>query len=211
MMLLQSIYLYLLPLKSDFAVNSPPPKPWEQAGSSSGPTPFKPSSPGSTSDVVETSGTARPGEIVSTADRNTTINRNTLGRPVPTRPWEQQPYGSTYGGTYFRSLQYAYYKLMIYILHLVRWESSVLFKLTPLDSIIPVCGLCVTNCTCKTSLKFWHFVHISPDYLVAIFCTSVSGVNSRDIYFVDGESFNNQNGLVFFRFLATSVFELFRL
>ncbi|GFY99463.1 peroxin 13 [Actinidia rufa] len=98
MMLLQSIYLYLLPLKSDFAVNSPPPKPWEQAGSSSGPTPFKPSSPGSTSDVVETSGTARPGEIVSTADRNTTINRNTLGRPVPTRPWEQQTYGSTYGG-----------------------------------------------------------------------------------------------------------------
>ncbi|KAF5930694.1 hypothetical protein HYC85_031567 [Camellia sinensis] len=78
--------------------NSPPPKPWEQAGSSSGPTPFKPPSPGSTSDVVEASGTARPGEIVSTTDRNTTISNNALGRPVPTRPWEQQTYGSTIGG-----------------------------------------------------------------------------------------------------------------
>ncbi|KAG5567146.1 hypothetical protein RHGRI_002644 [Rhododendron griersonianum] len=78
--------------------NSPPPKPWEQAGSSSGPTPFKPPSPGSTSDVVEASGTAKPGEIVSTTDRNTPANRNALGRPVPARPWEQQTYGSTYGG-----------------------------------------------------------------------------------------------------------------
>ncbi|XAR58803.1 hypothetical protein NMG60_11014351 [Bertholletia excelsa] len=80
------------------AANSPPPKPWEQAGSSSGPTPFKPPSPGSTSGVVEASGTAKPGEIVSSADRNTSVNRNTLGRPVPNRPWEQQTYGSTYGG-----------------------------------------------------------------------------------------------------------------
>ncbi|CAL5386163.1 unnamed protein product [Camellia sinensis] len=78
------------------SANSPPPKPWEQAGSSSGPTPFKPSSLGSTSDVVESSGTARPGEIVSTT--NTAVNRNALGRSVPTRPWEQQTYGNTYGG-----------------------------------------------------------------------------------------------------------------
>ncbi|KAM5575054.1 hypothetical protein ABKV19_014143 [Rosa sericea] len=79
--------------------NGPPPKPWERAGSSSGPAPFKPSSAGSTSDVVEASGTARPGEIVSNADKSAPNNRNTLGRPVPSRPWEQN-YGSsnTYGG-----------------------------------------------------------------------------------------------------------------
>lgn len=78
--------------------SSPPPKPWERAGSSSGPAPFKPPSQGSTSDVVEASGTAKPGEIVSTT--NTAVNRsNALGRPVPNRPWEQQTtYGSTYGG-----------------------------------------------------------------------------------------------------------------
>ncbi|XP_052177340.1 peroxisomal membrane protein 13-like [Diospyros lotus] len=78
--------------------NGPPPKPWEQAGTSSGPTPFKPPSPGSTSNVVEASGTANPGEIVSTTDRNTTVSRSALGRPLPTRPWEQQMYNSTYGG-----------------------------------------------------------------------------------------------------------------
>ncbi|KAJ9169878.1 hypothetical protein P3X46_018026 [Hevea brasiliensis] len=79
--------------------SSPPAKPWEQAGtSSSDPTPFKPSTPGSTSDVVEASGTAKPGEIVSAADRNTIVNRNSLGRPVPTRPWEQQTNRSLYGG-----------------------------------------------------------------------------------------------------------------
>ncbi|KAF8402377.1 hypothetical protein HHK36_013332 [Tetracentron sinense] len=77
--------------------NSPPPKPWERAGTSSGPAPFKPPSPGNTSDVVEASGTAKPGEIVSTADRNAALNRNTLARPVPTRPWEQN-YGSSTGG-----------------------------------------------------------------------------------------------------------------
>ncbi|KAF8393767.1 hypothetical protein HHK36_019965 [Tetracentron sinense] len=77
--------------------SNPPPKPWERAGTSSGPAPFKPPSPGSTSDVVEASGTARPGEIVSTADRNTVVNRNVLARPVPTRPWEQNN-GSSYGG-----------------------------------------------------------------------------------------------------------------
>ncbi|KAJ9176714.1 hypothetical protein P3X46_011996 [Hevea brasiliensis] len=76
-----------------------PAKPWERAGtSSSGPTPFKPSSPGSTSDVVEASGTAKPGEMVPAVNKNTTVNGNSLGRPVPTRPWEQQTYGSTYGG-----------------------------------------------------------------------------------------------------------------
>lgn len=80
------------------SASNPPPKPWEQAGSSSGAAPFKPPSAGSTSDIVESSGTANPGEIVSAADRNTTVNRNTLGRPMPTRPWEQQTYGSSYGG-----------------------------------------------------------------------------------------------------------------
>ncbi|MGV7411880.1 hypothetical protein PJJ87_29175, partial [Mycobacterium kansasii] len=66
--------------------------------------PFKPPSPGSTSDVVEASGTARPGEIVSTADVNTTINRNAVGRPLPTRPWEQQTYNSnSYGGVGYGS------------------------------------------------------------------------------------------------------------
>ncbi|CAM8947756.1 unnamed protein product [Rhodiola kirilowii] len=84
----------------------PPPKPWEKAGGTSGPAPFKPPSPGSTSDVVEASGTARPGEIVPT---NTTsaVNVNTVGRPMPPRPWEQG-YGTTgygassYGGMYNR-------------------------------------------------------------------------------------------------------------
>ncbi|WJZ91433.1 hypothetical protein VitviT2T_010504 [Vitis vinifera] len=79
--------------------NNPPPKPWERAGTSSGPVPFKPSSAGNTSDVVEASGTANPGEIGSTTNRNTVVNRNALGRPLPTRPWEQQTtYGNSYGG-----------------------------------------------------------------------------------------------------------------
>ena len=80
------------------AANSPPPKPWERAGASSGPAPFKPPSAGSTSDVVEASGTAKPGEIVSTSNNNVTINRNALSRPVPTRPWEQNYGNSNYGG-----------------------------------------------------------------------------------------------------------------
>ena len=84
---------------SFISASNPPPKPWERAGTSSGPVPFKPPSPGSTSDVVEASGTAKPGEIVSTSDRTTTVNQNALSRPVPTRPWEQN-YGTTntYGG-----------------------------------------------------------------------------------------------------------------
>ncbi|CAJ1955503.1 unnamed protein product [Sphenostylis stenocarpa] len=84
--------------KTQHSANSPPPKPWEQAGSSSGPAPFKPPSAGNTSDVVEASGTAKPGEIVSGSDRTAAANRNTLGRPVPTRPWEQNYGNSTYGG-----------------------------------------------------------------------------------------------------------------
>lgn len=84
--------------------SSPPPKPWERAGSSTGPAPFKPPSAGSTSDVVEASGTARPGEIVTPNDTNAAINRNALARPVPTRPWEQQQtYGTSYGGAGYGS------------------------------------------------------------------------------------------------------------
>lgn len=75
--------------------NAPPPKPWERAGTSSGPAPFKPSSSGNTSEVVEASGTAKPGELVSTV--NTAANGNTLARPVPARPW-QQNHGNSYGG-----------------------------------------------------------------------------------------------------------------
>ncbi|KAE8695318.1 Peroxisomal membrane protein 13 [Hibiscus syriacus] len=82
-----------------------PPKPWEQAGGTAGSGPFKPPSPGSTSDVVEASGTARPGEIVSTADATAAVNRNVVGRPLPSRSWEQQNYGSTYGG-YGSALNY---------------------------------------------------------------------------------------------------------
>jgi peroxin-13 len=88
----------------------PPPKPWERAGSSSssGPAPYRPPSAGNTSDVVEASGTAKPGEVVSTADRNmtTALNRNTLARPVPTRPWEQQSYGNSIYGGYNSGLNY---------------------------------------------------------------------------------------------------------
>ncbi|XP_058097701.1 peroxisomal membrane protein 13 [Magnolia sinica] len=77
--------------------NIAPPKPYERAGTSSGPAPFKPPSPGNTSDVVEASGTAKPGEIVSTAARSSPVNTNALGRAVPTRPWEQN-YGNSLGG-----------------------------------------------------------------------------------------------------------------
>ncbi|GJY28155.1 peroxisomal membrane protein 13 isoform X1, partial [Tanacetum coccineum] len=48
--------------KGYLLVSGPPSKLWERAGSSSGPAPFKPASAGSISDVVESSGTARPGE-----------------------------------------------------------------------------------------------------------------------------------------------------
>ncbi|XP_022758844.1 peroxisomal membrane protein 13-like [Durio zibethinus] len=82
------------------ATGGSPPKPWEQAGGSSSSGPFKPPSPGSTSDVVEASGTARPGEIVPTADRTAAVNRNAVGRPLPSRPWEQQNYGYGSGLNY---------------------------------------------------------------------------------------------------------------
>ncbi|XP_038877301.1 peroxisomal membrane protein 13 [Benincasa hispida] len=91
------------------AASNPPPKPWERVGGSSGSAPFRPPSAGNTSDVVEASGTAKPGEIVSTSDRTAAVNRNSLGRPVPTRPWEQNygnnnSYGGAYGSTMNNSL-----------------------------------------------------------------------------------------------------------
>ncbi|KAK8957744.1 Peroxisomal membrane protein 13 [Platanthera zijinensis] len=76
--------------------NNPPPKPWEQAATSSGPTPFRPSTPGSTSVVVETSGTAKPGELYSNTG-STAANPSIVTRPLPSRPWDQN-YGSSYGG-----------------------------------------------------------------------------------------------------------------
>ncbi|GAB2294166.1 Peroxisomal membrane protein PAS20 [Dionaea muscipula] len=80
--------------------SDPPPKPWERAaGSSSGPAPFKPPSPGSTSNVVEASGTAKPGEIVSTSNRNPAgVSTDAVGRPLPRRPWENNNYGG-YGSS----------------------------------------------------------------------------------------------------------------
>ncbi|KAK4285526.1 hypothetical protein QN277_002215 [Acacia crassicarpa] len=84
--------------KPQSSASSPPPKPWEHAGSSSGPAPFRPPSAGNTSDVVESSGTAKPGEIVSSSDRPATVNRNSVGRPLPPRPWEQNYGNNSYGG-----------------------------------------------------------------------------------------------------------------
>jgi hypothetical protein len=84
-----------------FAGNGPPPKPWERVGTSSGPAPFKPPSGGTTSDVVEASGTAKPGEVVSPAESNAGFSgNNTVSRPLPPRPWQQQQpgYGNSYGG-----------------------------------------------------------------------------------------------------------------
>ncbi|KAF8091505.1 hypothetical protein N665_0444s0019 [Sinapis alba] len=75
-----------------------PPKPWEREGNnaSSGSKPFRPPSNTSTADSVEASGTANPGELVSSVNNRTNTaaaNMNPLSRPVPTRPWEQQNYG----------------------------------------------------------------------------------------------------------------------
>ncbi|WVZ60788.1 hypothetical protein U9M48_010768 [Paspalum notatum var. saurae] len=81
------------------AGGNPPPKPWERAGASSGPSPFKPPSGGSTSDVVDASGTAKHGEVVSPAANNAASDVNSsISRPVPPRPWQQQGYGNSYGG-----------------------------------------------------------------------------------------------------------------
>ncbi|XP_027908690.1 peroxisomal membrane protein 13-like [Vigna unguiculata] len=84
---------------------SAPPKPWEKVASSSGTAPFKPPSAGRTSDVVESSGTAKPGEIVSASNNTAAVNRNSLGRPLPTRPWEQS-YGTTSYGGYGSTMNY---------------------------------------------------------------------------------------------------------
>lgn len=81
---------------------NPRPKPYEEAGTSTPPTPFRPPSSGRTSDVVESSGTAKPGEIVPTTEANVTVNKNSLGRPLPARTWEQN-YGNTYGGNFIFS------------------------------------------------------------------------------------------------------------
>ncbi|CAH8356415.1 unnamed protein product [Eruca vesicaria subsp. sativa] len=73
-----------------------PPKPWEREGNNntSGPKPFRPPSNTSTADSVEASGTANPGELVSSRTHNTATNMNPhLSRPVPSRPWLQQNYG----------------------------------------------------------------------------------------------------------------------
>uniref|UniRef100_A0A453M017 Peroxin-13 n=1 Tax=Aegilops tauschii subsp. strangulata TaxID=200361 RepID=A0A453M017_AEGTS len=92
-------FIHVFSLISSCACNNPPPKPWERVGTSSGPAPFKPPSGGSTSDVVEASGTAKPGEVVSAAQSNAAFNvNNTVAGPVPPRPWQQQGYGNTYGG-----------------------------------------------------------------------------------------------------------------
>ncbi|XP_062189479.1 peroxisomal membrane protein 13-like isoform X2 [Phragmites australis] len=78
-----------------------PPKPWERSGAegTSGPAPFKPPSGGSTSDVVEASGTAKPGENITATERNVSNNVNgAVSRPMPQRPWQQTGYGNTHGG-----------------------------------------------------------------------------------------------------------------
>ncbi|KAG6768737.1 hypothetical protein POTOM_027666 [Populus tomentosa] len=80
------------------SANNPPPKPWEQAGGSSGATPFKPASAGSTSDVVEASGTARPGEIVQSSGYNSSLNYNS--------GYGSGMYGSSYGGGLYGNNMY---------------------------------------------------------------------------------------------------------
>ncbi|XP_072951770.1 peroxisomal membrane protein 13-like isoform X3 [Typha angustifolia] len=71
------------------------PKPWEQPGNYFGPAPFKPPSSSSTSDIVEASGTTKPGGKASTAEKNASTNRNSS----PPKPWEQNC-GNSYGGLY---------------------------------------------------------------------------------------------------------------
>ncbi|XP_057871052.2 peroxisomal membrane protein 13 isoform X1 [Cryptomeria japonica] len=84
------------------AGNMPPRKPWENVESSSGPSPFRPSSTGPTSTVVESAGVANIGEKNLDAERRLPVaNRSTIGRPMPQRPWEQNRgvgYGSNYAG-----------------------------------------------------------------------------------------------------------------
>ncbi|KAF2321992.1 hypothetical protein GH714_005251 [Hevea brasiliensis] len=98
--------LVALQTSDDFVkANNPPPKPWERACGPSGSTPFKPPSSGSTIDLVEASGTAKPGEIVPSLHRNASVNRNALGRPAPPSPWQHNYGTSNYGG-YNSSLNY---------------------------------------------------------------------------------------------------------
>lgn len=80
------------------AAGPPPQKPWERVAGSSGPALFKPPSSGSTSNVVEASGTAKPGEVVPVVDRSAATINNTVTRPVPPRPWQNN--GTSYGGNY---------------------------------------------------------------------------------------------------------------
>ncbi|KAH9299963.1 hypothetical protein KI387_011546, partial [Taxus chinensis] len=78
--------------------NMPPPKPWERVGSSSGPSPFNPSSNGPTRSVLESAGVAKSGDNDLDTERNVpTANRSTMGRTMPLRPWEQNR-GGSYGG-----------------------------------------------------------------------------------------------------------------
>ncbi|KAG2318164.1 hypothetical protein Bca4012_069162 [Brassica carinata] len=73
-----------------------PPKPWEREGNNNkyGHKPFRPPSNTSTAASVEASGTANPGEPVSSVNiTHSPANMNTLGRPVPNRPWLPQTYG----------------------------------------------------------------------------------------------------------------------
>jgi hypothetical protein len=87
-------------LHSSMQFPGAPPKPWERAGAegTSGPAPFKPPSGGSTSDVVEASGTAKPGETIAATNVSANLN-STVSRPMPQRPWQQQSgYGNSYGG-----------------------------------------------------------------------------------------------------------------
>ncbi|XP_073106569.1 peroxisomal membrane protein 13 isoform X3 [Elaeis guineensis] len=83
--------------------NITPPKHWQQVGSLS--APFKPPSPGSTSNVVEASGTAKPGVAASGAEGNESANWSALGKSVRSRPWEQNN-GNSYGGRYVSTMNY---------------------------------------------------------------------------------------------------------
>ncbi|KAG6386520.1 hypothetical protein SASPL_155423 [Salvia splendens] len=80
-----------------------------KAGSSSGPAPFRPPSAGNTSEVVEASGTAQPGEVVSTTNINVIRNTvNSVGQPVPSRDSNRRygtgvNYNSGYGGGMYGS------------------------------------------------------------------------------------------------------------
>lgn len=76
-----------------------PPKPWEKAGSSSSATtPFKPWAIASSDGPAPLKPSARPRDIVS---RNFSVNRSTVERHLPLRPWEQN-HGNNHRGINFR-------------------------------------------------------------------------------------------------------------